>query len=344
MGLVVVGVVVVLICALVLSASSRRRRKHVSLPAKKHEGMNTVRKLRLSAGKAWDHGDDVVLVAEEDFDLESTVFRTVSSPLSRAVLQARLRLQPYWREGIEGAHRPSEAPKLHKPLLEFMRNECDFAMEHADGSFMDHLQFCSEYSAVHFKLPKVLLLHSILGVGTNFFPLSVEKIPRLREFLNDEEWVHIQAFPSVVRLILSGQKFLEDVVKTDKNHLTMHRVIDNRKMTLTMDEVWTHLNFQLIHLLDFLPLNDWKRAIDSDVFLAPFSRLHRILTENNQLQTTLDYDATPAASGGTKIADVTLGSLVADYMPASIQLKVGARQVKRFSREVGHDLSYTFHD
>ena len=53
------------------------------------------------------------------------------------------------------------------PIYNFMVKECDFALEHADGSFMDHLHFCSDYSSLHFSQhsPRVLLLHSICGVG-----------------------------------------------------------------------------------------------------------------------------------------------------------------------------------
>lgn len=49
------------------------------------------------------------------------------------------------------------------------------------GSFLDHLQFCYEYSASYFKehSPRVLFLHSILGVGTNIFPMKKEDEPAL---------------------------------------------------------------------------------------------------------------------------------------------------------------------
>ena len=30
------------------------------------------------------------------------------------------------------------------PLFRFMAEECDFSLEHADGSFMDHLHFCAD--------------------------------------------------------------------------------------------------------------------------------------------------------------------------------------------------------
>ena len=43
-----------------------------------------------------------------------------------------------------------QPPRHDKALVEFMNNDCDFGMEHADGSFMDHLKFCFEYSLVHY--------------------------------------------------------------------------------------------------------------------------------------------------------------------------------------------------
>ena len=35
-------------------------------------------------------------------------------------------------------------------ILDFMHAECDFNVEHADGSFLDHLNFCRDYSALHY--------------------------------------------------------------------------------------------------------------------------------------------------------------------------------------------------
>ena len=46
------------------------------------------------------------------------------------------------------------------------------------GSFLDHLQFCFEYGSIHYKQhsPRVLYLHSIMGVGTNLFPMPMSKV------------------------------------------------------------------------------------------------------------------------------------------------------------------------
>ena len=68
---------------------------------------------------------------------------------------------------------------------------------------MDHLKFCYEYSATHFRAhsPRVLLLHSILGVATNYFPMKAELLPKLQGMLTDFENTHVEAFPSILRLL-----------------------------------------------------------------------------------------------------------------------------------------------
>ena len=68
-----------------------------------------------------------------------------------------------------------------------MVDECDFSMEHADGTFLEHLVFCHDYSALHFPeySPTVMLLHSILGTGTNTFAMEASKIDALKALLDD---------------------------------------------------------------------------------------------------------------------------------------------------------------
>lgn len=52
--------------------------------------------------------------------------------------------------------------------------------------------------------PRILLLHSILGVGTNCFPMRIEKLPTLASLLSETEMLHIEAFPAVLRLLVRG--------------------------------------------------------------------------------------------------------------------------------------------
>ena len=90
--------------------------------------------------------------------------------------------------------------------MQFLVTECDFNVEHADGSFLDHLYFCFEYSVQHYPRhsPLVMLLHSILGTGTNTFAMTADKIPQLRPLMTPWEWTQVEAFPSVLRLLYAG--------------------------------------------------------------------------------------------------------------------------------------------
>ena len=119
-----------------------------------------------------------------------------------------------------------------------MKDDCDFDVEHADGSFLDHLYFCYEYT--HHHLPSrsalVMLLHSILGTGTNTFAMTADKMSTLRTLVNDDEWLHISAFPSVLRLLygLDLRRTLQanlDRLEQLKG-VSFFRVIDNQQLSM----------------------------------------------------------------------------------------------------------------
>lgn len=143
---------------------------------------------------------DVFYVSNKDFSLDQTIFKSVSGMLGfrRLIMKAKLGNELMWKDaaaetitkdfekfskqefeeeeattGVEGKESEVRLVKTvsaenYAEILTFMQTECDFKAEHADGSFMDHLYFCRDYSAAHYKQqsPKVLFLHSILGVGT----------------------------------------------------------------------------------------------------------------------------------------------------------------------------------
>lgn len=277
--------------------------------------------------------------------------------MPRHAIAARLRLEPFWNDefAVDIVLSPLPvAPRHDSALTEFMTTECNFAMEHADGSFMDHLQFCYEYSHEHFKgeSPRVLLLHSILGVGSNYFPCDKSKIPKLQSLLTEAEFSHVAAFPSVLRLLLQ-RDFMDELEQMSNEKLEtikglkMHQVIDNEPTSLTSkNDFWTHLNYQIIHLLDFLPVLDWQWAVAQDNFMANFVRLLAFLKRANKLKATIDLDFTTVNTiktpdGKSILANVSLGGLIKNYVPAKIQQKLASQQVSKFSKEIGHSLEYT---
>jgi len=119
----------------------------------------------------------VVVVPDDNFDLDLTIFKALSGTVPRLNQMTKLGVKQFWSEEatrqIENAYTVVPvSPQHDAAILNFMYDECDFCCEHADGSFMDHLNFCYHYSAVHYPAhsPGVLFLHSIMGVGTNVFP------------------------------------------------------------------------------------------------------------------------------------------------------------------------------
>merc|ERR1711924_549530 len=107
-------------------------------------------------------------------------------------------------------------------------------LEHADGSFFEHLMFCRDYCIRHYpsQSPTPLFIHSILGTGANFFPMRKEKIPQLAALLTPSDMLHIEVFPAMLRLLACG---LVDSLR-DGYHagrlpslksVTFHRLIDN---------------------------------------------------------------------------------------------------------------------
>lgn len=240
------------------------------------------------------------------------------------------------------------APAHDQALMEFMSTQCNFLMEHADGSFMDHLQFCYEYSHAHFKghSPRVMLLHSILGAATNQFPMPVDKLDNLEKLVTEEEMVHINAFPSVARLFLTSPAFLNELVSlADEGKLetiksmTYHRVMDNQQITMTAEQLWVHLNYHMIHWLDFLPTCNWKAHVEADLPFQICMPLHRFLTSTGKLKAEVNLDLKSGQSG-TKGEQMTLGSFIDSLIPNPVLLAMARKQIKNFSKAVNHSLDY----
>merc|ERR1711920_1101308 len=126
-----------------------------------------------------------------------------------------------------------------------------------------------------------------MGVGTNYFPMEVSKVPKLQTLVTELEFRHIEAFPSILRLLNHGPLIDEldsALVSFDQiESITFHRVIDNKELNMKAEDFWVHLNYQIIHILDFLPTIDWEQEAGNN-FLHAFSRLHTVLTKAGKLE------------------------------------------------------------
>jgi hypothetical protein len=74
--------------------------------------------------------------------------------------------------------------------------------------------------------PRVLLLHSIMGVGSNFFPLRDDQLPKLRSLVTDFEYRQIEAFPTILRLVNAGP-LIRELSTMDKEALNRISKVSN---------------------------------------------------------------------------------------------------------------------
>ncbi|MBM4360815.1 MAG: hypothetical protein FJ096_22145, partial [Deltaproteobacteria bacterium] len=285
-------------------------------------------------------------------DLGRTIFQTLEGKLARFVITKRIAKDVRWfaedARRVQAAYDAVTAqgplPEVSPKLLQFLVDECDFDVEHADGSFLDHLYFCFEYGFRHYpeRAPLVLLLHSILGTGTNTFAMDRAKIPALRELVSPFEWTHIEAFPSVLRLLYSGELLAElraNAMRPDAlRELRCQRVIDNAPITLAGEDVWIALNYQLIHLVDFMPAANWAMH-RSDTSYILFREVYDLLREAGKLECRVAY--TPPRDAAPPVGEpLGVGTWLTARIPTPLSARMASRSVRRFSQRIGHDLSY----
>jgi len=168
------------------------------------------RKAAITHGGAFDNAGQVTVTRMAEFDMGRTIFGGLTG-VARKFMDEKLAKEATWQGTAEStindeyvaANATDPAPAIDQRLIDFMVNECDFSMEHADGTFLEHLVFCHDYAARHYPdhSPNVALLHSILGTATNTFAMDAAKIPKLKALLTDFEALHVESFPSILRLL-----------------------------------------------------------------------------------------------------------------------------------------------
>lgn len=310
------------------------------------------RKAAIINAAARDYAGSVSVRPMSHFDLDRTIFSTLEGTLPRLVMQARLAKEPTWKDSIaqlieddyQELSQQEPLPEVDPLLLRFLQEECDFDVEHADGSFLDHLYFCYEYGIHHYptRSPLILLLHSILGTGTNTFAMEAHKIPTLQSLVSEFEWAHVAAFPSVLRLLYGDtlrKELRANLHRLDKlDGVRFHRVIDNAPLEMSAEDFWVQLNFQLIHLVDFLPVSNWVVHANDTAFIV-FRDLFDLLDRAGRMEAELDY--TPAR-GPRSVQDEELSFItwLSSWIPNTISEKMAARSVCRFSERIGHSMDY----
>ena len=312
----------------------------------------TQRKAAIARGAALEHTGKVRVEPIPNFDLDRTIFKTLEGKAARFVVTTRVGKEAHWdaaaAQAVQAEYAGSRVahplPEVSPELMQFLVSECDFDVEHADGSFLDHLYFCFEYTVQHYpgQSPLVMFLHSILGTGTNTFAMTADKIPRLRELMPPSEWAQVEAFPSVLRLLYAGplrQELRDNLHRADAiRSITFHRVIDNAPITMSGKDLWIALNYQLIHLVDFLPVANWS-VHQNDTSFILFRDLYDLLEKAGKREAIVGYTPTslPRKLEGEP---QSVGAWLTTLIPVSVSEKMAAKSVARFSERIGHSLDY----
>ncbi len=313
--------------------------------------LNLQRKAAITQGGAFDHAGQVKVERIDDFDMGRTIFGGLTG-IARKFMDEKLAKEPVWNEAeaasIEAAYLASEhahpAPPIDRRLIDFMVDECDFSMEHADGTFLEHLVFCHDYAARHYPehSPNVALLHSILGTATNTFAMEASKIPKLEALLTDFETLHVEAFPSILRLLYDVDLVAELEANLhrldDLKALHCHRVIDNEPLIIDAENLWINLNFHLMHFVDFMPSANWSTH-RSDPLLQMFETLSSLLDRAGRRQARVEVSF-PESAVAPVGEDRTMFGRLTGLLPPSITLKLARKSIGEYSEKAGHDLSY----
>ncbi len=313
---------------------------------------NFQRKAALAHGGAVDHSGEVAVLPIPNFDLGRTIFQTLEGKAARYVIQKRIAKDVRWfvddAKRVQAEYDALSArgplPEVSAELTKFLVEECNFDVEHADGSFLDHLYFCFEYGVRHYpeRSPLVLLLHSILGTGTNTFAMDKSKIPALRALMTPFDWTHVEAFPSVLRLLYAGD--LRAEMRRELHRLgsirevSFQRVIDNAPITISAEDFWIALNYQLIHLVDFMPVANWSTHLNDTSFII-LRDLYDLLERAGKLEARVKYVA-PSGTGSALGEDLGLGGWLTTRIPVGLSEKMASASVKKFSERIGHDVSH----
>jgi hypothetical protein len=187
-----------------------------------------------------------------------------------------------------------------------------------------------------------MFLHSILGTGTNTFAMTADKIPALRELMDPAVWKQVEAFPSVLRLLYAGplrQELRDNVHRADAiKSISFHRVIDNAPITISGQDLWVALNYQLIHLVDFLPVANWS-AHQNDTSFILFRDLYDLLEKAGKREATVNYTPT-SAPRKLEGEPQGVGTWLITHIPVSLSERMAAKSVARFSERIGHSLDY----
>lgn len=174
--------------------------------------------------------------------------------------------------------------------------------------------------------------------------MKTEKLPALAQMLTPDELVHITAFPSVLRLLYAHNLLweLKDALERGTldrlKSIRFFRVMDNTEILMSADDFWVQMNYQAIHLIDFLPAAFWQSQLNDPLF-GLFIDVHDFMSRAGKLKAKIDFTL-QSPDGQVDGIPMSLGRLVAKYVPGRVQRSIAASSIRRWSSKIGHSLEY----
>ena len=172
--------------------------------------------------------------------------------------------------------------------------------------------------------------------------MTEAQIPDLRALVNGSDWSHIEAFPSVLRLLYNidlRRELWNNIDRLDRlESIRFHRVIDNSPIVMNAKDFWVQLNYQLIHLVDFLPVSNWSVHVNDTAFII-FRDLYALLEKAGRLEARLAYQP---PDGPRKLEDEahSFRGWLTTLIPVRVSEKMAAKSVCKFSERIGHSIAY----
>jgi hypothetical protein len=172
--------------------------------------------------------------------------------------------------------------------------------------------------------------------------MTADKIPTLQPLMTPWEWTQVESFPSVLRLLYAGplrEELRKNIHRAGAiKSISFNRVIDNAPITMSGEDFWIALNYQLIHLVDFLPAANWSMHQNDTSFIL-FRDLYHLLEKAGKREAIVGY--TPIAGPRKPEGEPQgLGEWLTTLIPVSISERMAAKSVTRFSERIGHSLDY----
>lgn len=169
--------------------------------------------------------------------------------------------------------------------------------------------------------------------------------PKLIAFMKDEcdfDWRHVEAFPSVLHLLYGTD--LLTVLGGDSakiggfKRIKFHRLIDNAPITMSAEDFWIELNYQVIHLTDFISVSNWPAHSNDSSFIL-FRKLYKSLTESGKLEAKISC-AAPPMFAPVKNEQLLVTGWLLTLMPTALGEWMTAQSIRKFSEKIGHDMKY----